>query len=208
MPTRAKGSVAACPTVCTSSSAAAPTSSAGSSAPVATVSKAEAAAPATVAVCVSETVIPVTPRRAANAAMRPRNHTRGARPGAGRQHLDVVPRELPEAQQLGHRFLGGEPGRVVRRGVGLRLAVRTLGRREQPLDEPGTSGERLAESRHVDQVEARRRSRSVLPREATTGTIARRALGGIGLPDSAHSTVTVLARLRGWSTVSPLALAT
>src|ERR1017187_5817531 len=60
-------------------------------------------------------------------------------------------------------------------GPGPRRGIATLGLGEQALGEPRTAGQRLLEPLDLQQVD----------------------------PDGVHSTVTVLARLRGWSTFKP-----
>ena len=96
-------------------------------------------------------------------------------------HLDVGEREAPDAgaERLHHGLLGGEPRRQALRHVGGSGGVGALGLGEAPLCETRAAVEHLPEPRHVDRVDA----------HADDGT------GSAG----DHSTVTVLARLRGRS---------
>ena len=92
-----------------------------------------------------------------------------------------VEREAPDAgaERLHHGLLGGEARRQALRHVGGSGGVGALGLGEAPLCETRAAVEHLPEPRHVDRVDA----------HADDGT------GSAG----DHSTVTVLARLRGRS---------
>ena len=104
----------------------------------------------------------------------------GALPGRP-AHLDVGEREAPDAgaERLHDGLLGGEPRRQALGHVGGSGGVGALGLGEAARRETRAAVEHLPEPRHVDRVDA----------HADDGT------GSAG----DHSTVTVLARLRGRS---------
>src|SRR2546422_10786833 len=88
---------------------------------------------------------------------------RGGRQPTGELHrrlgpaddLDLVPREGSrdaEAECLADGLLAGEAPRVALGGIGARLAVRLLGRREAPVSEPGIPVERAPDARDLDQI--------------------------------------------------------
>jgi hypothetical protein len=88
-------------------------------------------------------------------------------------HLDLARRPGLERQRLGDRLLRAEPGGEVHRGAGTRLRVRTLAGREQAVLQIGPARQSALQPVDLEEV------------------------------DADHSTVTVLARLRGWSTLRP-----
>jgi hypothetical protein len=104
--------------------------------------------------------------------------------------LDLAQRQRSAAQRLQRSLLGREAGREVAPGPMARTRVRQLAVGEQPFGEPRPPLERPLEPSNLEQIDpdpGRQRVR----REKNH-----------------YSTVTVFARFRGWSTFSPLSLAT
>src|SRR5512144_1249280 len=99
---------------------------------------------------------------------------------APRQYLDLAPAEPDDtdAQRLSDSLLGREACRETRVGVGEAGAVGAFLRREQALASARQALEQPPHAGHREGIDAH-------------------AL-------DVHSTVTVFARLRGWSTLSPL----
>ena len=139
------------------------------------------------------------PRRrpAACASATPRPARRARRPGPRRCPTDAICGGPPvpitstswkfhdsDPERLGRRLLGAEARRQVLPGARLTGGVRPLGLGEQPLGEPRRPLERPLEPVDLEQVDPD-------------------AMGPAPPPRRAHSTVTVLARFRGWSTFSP-----
>ena len=124
----------------------------------------------------------------------PLQHERRAPVGV-LDHLAVVPLQTSRgAQRLGERLLGREPGG--QRGQ----RQRALGRGEQPFAQGGVRAS--ARTAHVDDVDADPTITTSIPMShdhrgrSLTQHRGVRCLGAVGC----HSTVTDLARLRGWST--------
>ncbi len=147
---------------------------------------ASATAPAVARVWVRETETR-TPSWAARSAAAPRRASSG-RP-AGGHDLDVTRAQDVEPQGLRHRLLGAEPRRQVLRGPRLGGRVGALGLREQPVGAARAGAPARARA-------GRCPGGRVPPR------VDRTRPGGLLDPRS-YSTVTVLARFRGWSTLSP-----
>ena len=101
-----------------------------------------------------------------------------------------------DSERLADRLLGGEARRVARPGVGEAVAVGALLLAEQPLVGARQPLEQPADARRLDDVDAEAEEQAA-GRDGGNRTRHARAVG-------THSTVTVLARLRGWSTLSPL----
>src|SRR4051794_17753228 len=104
---------------------------------------------------------------------------------AAADDLDLARTQHVHPQRLAHRLLGAEPDGEVLRRPARRRRVRALAVGEQAVGQPGAPFERPFET--VDLQEG----------EADHG------VGGGGRAPLLYSTVTVLARLRGWSTFSP-----
>ncbi len=96
--------------------------------------------------------------------------------------LDLAQRQRSAAQRLQRGLLGGEASREMASRPMLRACIGQLAVREQPFGEPGPAFERPLEPSDLEQIDPD--------------------------PGGHYSTVTVFARLRGWSTFSPLSLAT
>src|SRR5215207_2852619 len=94
---------------------------------------------------------------------------------AARRHLHVLPAPRAHAERLRDRLLGTEARRQVLAGTRACGSVRTLAVREEPRRQAGPPLDRALEALDLQQVQ----------------------------PDAAHSTVTVFARFRGWSTFRP-----
>ena len=107
--------------------------------------------------------------------------------GPSSTDLYVLPGRDTRTQKLAHGFFGSEPRRVAEGGILVLVAVGDLGRGEHAFFQPRMPRECFTETRDLHQVQTDLRT-------------LRRAHG--------YSTVTVLARLRGWSTFSPRSLAT
>jgi hypothetical protein len=105
------------------------------------------------------------------------------------QHLDLAEAPGLEPQRLGDRLLGAEARGQVLTGTAPRSRVLALGVGEQSRGEPGPALQRLLETLDLEQVD---------PDPGRAG--GQREL-------RCHSTVTVLARLRGWSTLQPRSVA-
>src|SRR5918994_3906381 len=90
-------------------------------------------------------------------------------------HLDLPQSQRRDTQGLHGRFLGGEPDRQVASRPVTLVRVPQLGLREDALGQPRTPLQGSLQALDLQQVDAD--------------------------PGSGHSTVTVLARLRGWSTL-------
>ena len=102
-----------------------------------------------------------------------------------REHLDLAPDEADDAdaERLAHRLFGGETGGVARKGIGEAVGVGALVAREEALIGSWQALEQAPHAGDLDGVDA--------------------DAGHAGLPLEPHSTVTVFARLRGWSTSCP-----
>ncbi len=111
--------------------------------------------------------------------------------------LDVLPAKDAGAQEFSHSFLGREARREVQNRPSAPGTVVDLGSREQPVAKPGVALESALESADIDQIEPDARG---MRRNDERPIFTRRI--------HVYSTVTVLARLRGWSTFSPRQLAT
>src|SRR5205085_11201970 len=96
-------------------------------------------------------------------------------PGVGLEHLHVAEAPGLEPECLGHRLLCTEAGREVLARAGAGGGIQSLGICEQSLGQTRAALERPLEPLDVQEIDADRR----------------------------HSTVTVFARLRGWSMFSP-----
>jgi hypothetical protein len=90
--------------------------------------------------------------------------------------LDLLPAQHVERQRLGHRLLGAEAGGQVHGGTGAALRVGALAAGEQALGQARTPGDGPLQALDLQEIDA---------------------------DPVHHSTVTVLARLRGWSTFRP-----
>jgi hypothetical protein len=135
---------------------------------------------------------PMFPRRLSGTAVQ--DHAGGATSsgtasclnstGRLRDYFDLMPRNDPSPKELTNRLFRREAGGQVNHRRAPGPAVRDLGWGEQSLFKTGVAGDRPLEPPDLHQIE-------------TDQSSAHR-----------YSTVTVLARLRGWSTFSPRHLAT
>ena len=100
---------------------------------------------------------------------------------AGGHDLDLTPAQGFQAERLGDRLLGAEPGGEVLAGPRPGRRVLALSEREQPLGQRRPARECALEPFDLEQIDADRR---------VLGRCCDVAIGG-------HSTVTVLARFRG-----------
>ncbi len=117
--------------------------------------------------------------------------------GVAAHHLHVAPggKRFPGAGtpgELAHRLLGGE---TTGETIGAPVAVGALGGREQTVRQCGVTAQRRLEAARRGDVDAHGRNRD---EGEERGHGYRRA----------YSTVTDLARLRGWSTSQPRSTAT
>ena len=128
---------------------------------------------------------------------------------AGRQahDLDLAPADPPDAQSedLAHRLLGRPPAGQVLRPV---AHVGSLGVGQDALREPlAEARQRLADAIHLDDVDAQLgRALGRLHQPGPRCSLHGHRPGQVadaGSSPVGHSTVTDLARLRGWSTSVP-----
>ena len=110
-------------------------------------------------------------------------------------YLDLLPGEHSTTYEFTNRLLRREARSEVKMRPAPGPTVGQFGGSEHPLCQPRMTLECASETLDLDQIQS-----------AATGSVFAPLPIAVGEYD--HSTVTVFARLRGWSTFSPLCLAT